>query len=126
MRIAEVQVPDASGDAAKACLIVFSSAGGDVQANIDRWAGQVHDIHGQPAKPQVEKKTIEGVPVTIVELEGSYANMGEAVPRENWMLRGAIVEGPGGLLFIKMTGPAGQMNAAASGFDTMIGGLKKQ
>jgi hypothetical protein len=125
MRLAEVQVPDASGDAAKACVVAFSSAGGDVQANLDRWAGQVHDASGQPVKPNVQVRTIGGMKVTIADLTGAYSGMGEPAPHANWTLRGAIIETPGSLLFVKMTGPAEQMAAAAPGFDAMIDGLKK-
>jgi hypothetical protein len=126
MRLAEVTVADASGDAAKACSIVFSQAGGDIQANIDRWAGQVKDASGQPSKPNVQKKTVAGVNVTIAEMTGSYAGMGDAAPKPNTTLRAAIVETAEGMLFIKMTGPAEPMAAAAAGFNSMIDGMKKQ
>jgi hypothetical protein len=125
MRLAEIQVPDASGDAAKMCTIAFSTAGGDVQANIDRWAGQVHDAAGQAAVPKSESRSVAGMKVTITELSGSYAGMGEATPRTNWMLRGAIIESPDGLLFIKMTGPEGPMASAAAAFNVMVDGLTK-
>lgn len=125
MRLAEIQVPDASGDAAKACSIAFSTAGGDVQSNIDRWAGQVHDASGQPATPKTDSRTVGGLKVTVTELAGSYAGMGDPAPHTNWMLRGAIIETPQGLLFVKMTGPAEQMAASAKAFNAMIDGLKK-
>jgi hypothetical protein len=125
MRLAEILVPDASGDPAKSCSITFSSAGGDVQSNIDRWAGQVKDASGQPSKPTVQTKTIAGVNVTIAEMTGSYAGMGDASPKPNTTLRGAIIEGPGAPVFIKMTGPADAMAAAATGFNAMIDGMKK-
>ena len=51
--------------------------------------------------------------------------MGEAAPHLKWLLRGAIVETPDGLLFIKMTGPAEQMASTAAAFNAMIDGLKK-
>ena len=125
MRLAEIQVPDASGDAAKACSVVFSTAGGDVQSNISRWAGQVQDASGQPAAPQTQTRTVGDLKVTVTELTGSYAGMGESAPHTNWMLRGAIIETPTGLLFIKMTGPAEQMTAAATAFNAMIDGAKR-
>jgi hypothetical protein len=124
MRLAEVQVPDATGDPAKACLVTFSTAGGDVQANIDRWATQVRDAAGQPAKPDVQKRTVGGMNVTIAELTGAYSGMGDPTPRPNWTMRGAIIEAPGELVFVKMTGPAEQMAAAGPGFDRMIDGAK--
>jgi len=125
MRLAEVLVADPSGDAAKACIAVFSTAGGDVQSNIDRWAGQVRDAAGQPGKALVQKQTVAGIPVTTVEITGTYSGMGDLGPHNNWTLRGAIVEEPGTTLFIKMTGPADQMAAAAPGFASMVGGFKK-
>ena len=126
MRLAEVAVPDASTDPAKACSITFSTAGGEIQANIDRWAGQVLDSSGAPSKPNVTKRQVAGMAVTTAEMTGKYAGMGDSTPRENWTMRASIIETPGGLLFIKMTGPAEQMAAAAKSFDAMVDGLKKQ
>lgn len=125
MRLAEVQVPDASGDAAKVCTVVFSTAGGDVESNIARWAGQVKDEAGQPSKYQDATKTVAGMTVHTVEMTGAFANMGETTPHQNWMLRGSVVETPGGLLFVKMTGPREQMAAAAGAYAAMIEGMKK-
>lgn len=126
MRLAEALVPDASGDAAKACSVAFSTAGGEVQANIDRWAGQVLDASGAPSKPKITKRQVGGMPVTTAEMTGTYAGMGDTAPHTNWTMRAAIVETPGGLLFIKMTGPAEQMAASAASFDAMVDGLKKE
>jgi hypothetical protein len=128
MRLAEVQAPDPSGDPARVCTVVFATAGGDVQANIDRWALQVKDAAGGASKPKVETRTVNGLTVHVAEMSGSYANMGEQTPHSNWTLRGAIIETTdgGGLLFVKMTGPAEQMAAAGPGFSAMIDGMKKQ
>jgi hypothetical protein len=132
-RLAELQLPDPSGDPAKTCTTAFSIAGGDPKANISRWAGQVTDASGYPGTPQVSERTVEGVKVTIVELTGSYTNtMGNEPKRDNWMMRAAIIEGlpdpaaQGEALFIKMTGPADRMAGAGQAFNAMIDGLKKQ
>ncbi len=125
MRLAEAVVADASGDPAKVCSVVFSTAGGSVEDNVARWSGQVRDAAGQPATPKSEKRTINGLPVTVVSMEGSFAGMGDPAPRPNWMLRGAIVETPSGLLFIKMNGPAQQMTAAGDAFTKMVDSIKK-
>jgi len=126
MRLPEAKAPDASGDAAKACGVVFSTAGGEVQANIDRWAGQVRDAEGKPATPKISKRTVAGFPATIAEMSGTYsAGMGDTAQHAGWMLRGIIVESPSGLLFIKMTGPAEQMAAAGKAFDQMLDEAKK-
>ncbi len=125
MRLAEAEVADASGDAAKSCLVVFSTAGGTVADNIARWSGQVHDAKGQPVTARPETRTVSGMSVTIVELAGSFAGMGDAAPKANWLLRGAIIETTEGLLFIKMTGPAASMAAAADGFTALVNSVKK-
>ncbi len=125
MRLAEIQVPGASGDAAKACTIVFSTAGGTVQSNMDRWAGQVTGVSGGPAKSDVTSRDVAGLKVSIGEFTGTFAGMGDSPAKQDWMLRGAIIEAPGGLLFVKMTGPAESMTAAGPAFHAMIDGLSK-
>lgn len=124
MRLAELQVADPSNDAGKACVVAFTSAGGDVQSNIARWAGQMRDAAGQPAKADVTQREIGGFHVSVVELAGAYQGMGEAAKPE-WMLRGAIVETPGGLLFVKMTGPASGMGPAAAGWRALVDSIAK-
>ena len=125
MRLAEIQVPDASGDASKACVIAFSTAGGDVASNIARWAGQVKSAAATPPKAEVRTQEVAGMKVSTVEFEGAYSGMGDASPKADWMLRGSIVEMPQGLLFVKMTGPAAQMKAAGTAYKAMIDGMKK-
>lgn len=105
-------------------MITFSSAGGDVQSSIARWAGQVQDASGQPSAPAVQTRSVQGLTVHIAEMTGTYSGMNEA-PRSGWTLRGAIIGAPSGLLFIKMTGPAEPMAAAAAGYGGMIDGLTR-
>ncbi len=97
--------------------------GGSTQANIDRWASQVPD-----GEPEITNLTVSGVPVTIVAIEGTYEDgppMGTKVQRRRWALRGAIIEGPRGMVFIKMTGPREAVAGAAGAFDGMVRGMKK-
>ncbi len=125
MRLAEAIVADASGDPAKACVVVFSTAGGSVEENIARWSGQVLDAEGKPAVAKSESRTAGGMKATVVEFTGSFAGMGDAGRKQNWMLRGAIIETPAGLLFIKMNGPVEQMNPLAAGFASLVDSVKK-
>ncbi len=125
MRLAEALVPDVGGDASKSCLVVFSTAGGGVDDNIARWSGQVRDAKGQPVQGTSKSHTINGVKASVVEMTGSFAGMGDGAAKENWTLRGAIIEAPEGLLFIKMTGPAASVSAAANDFDVLVQSLKK-
>jgi len=121
MRLAEIHVPGAGGDAAQACLVVFSSAGGTVQSNMDRWQGQVK---GGTAGERVEQQ-VGGMKVTTAEFVGTYAGMGEGPAKEGWMLRGSIVETPAGLLFIKMTGPKAAMEGQRDAFHAMVASIAK-
>ncbi len=71
MRLAEAEVPDASGDPAKTCLVVFSTAGGSVDDNITRWSGQVRDGAGQPVAPKKTARTVGGLNVTVRRQRGA-------------------------------------------------------
>lgn len=122
MRLAELHV---GADPASECVAVFSTAGGSVQSNIDRWAGQVTPAPGAAPAPATSRD-IAGMKVTTAEFVGSYAGMGDAAPRDNWMLRGAIIETPGGLLFIKMTGPAEPMTAARPAFEALLDSISRR
>lgn len=125
MRIAEAIAPDAANDPAKSALVVFSTAGGSVEENVARWSSQVRDASGMPVTPKSETKTVDGMTVTVVEMTGTFSGMGVDGTRENWTLRGAVIQAPQGLLFVKMTGPAETMAAQASNFATLVASLKK-
>jgi hypothetical protein len=126
MRLAEIRVPSAEGDTAPDCVIAISTAGGTVEGNITRWAGQVRTADGSPTVAQPMTAVADGLAVTMVELEGSYVGMGTAPAQDGWMLRGAIVETPQGLLFVKMTGPIEPMRSAGEAFRYMITALSRQ
>lgn len=125
MRLAELHLPDSSGDPSKACIAVFSSAGGGVEANIARWAGQVRNESGQPATPTVSTREVAGMNVHFVEISGAFSpGMGDTRTYQNWTVRGAIIETPRGLLFIKVTGPAEAMAGARAAFEEMVASLR--
>lgn len=97
MRAAELHVKDA--------VAAFSMAGGSVDANIDRWAGQF--VGG--AEPKVEEREINGISVTLVELSGTYLDGGMFGPkteRPDYTMLAAIIPGAQTSVFIKMTGPS--------------------
>ncbi len=90
--------------------VTVSRAGGSTQANIDRWLGQFVDQQGQPNEPAGQyERTVAGFDATVVESFGAYLEggmFGTPTRRENFGLLGAVVETPGSSTFIKMTGPA--------------------
>jgi hypothetical protein len=131
MRVATYQIPKAAGDQDEAeCAVYFFGAGqgGDVQANLARWLGQ---FAGPPAKwDRMEKKDVSGVPVTEVDEAGTFLWSAspmspDKTPKQGWRLLGAIVEAPGGTVFVKMTGPAATVAAAKAGFESLVGSIAK-
>lgn len=121
MRAAELHVGD--------CLTTFSVAGGSVDANIARWAAQVTSAEGRPVEPRISNQTINGLPVTLVELQGTYADgmpgTGVSTPRQNWVVLGAIVEAGRGNIFVKLIGPAESANEHAAGWDALIASIRR-
>lgn len=132
MRAATYITPAAKGDSEGAECAVFTNIGGGVQANIDRWIGQFEQADGSSsaAKAKQKKETINGFAVTTVDLTGTFAGGGMAMgqpstKKPNYRLLGAIVEGPNGEVFFKLTGPAKTVAAAQSEFQTMLKSVKK-
>ncbi len=107
MRKAQLQVPGT--DAAKSADITFFHFGeggaGGIEANAQRWLKQ---FTGKAGAEKIEPQEIAGVKVTLVSTEGTFSSGmpgGEAKPMENHALLGAMIDNPGGLVFVKMTGP---------------------
>jgi hypothetical protein len=113
------------------CAVYFFGLGqgGSIQANIDRWEGQFKAPGGKPASAKVAKINIHGLPVTTIDVSGEYSGMpGPAAPPvsvSDYRLLGAIIEGPGGNVFIKFTGPAKTMAANQSKFQQLLASFEK-
>lgn len=130
MRAATYSIPAAEGDPEPAECAVFyfgSSQGGSVDANIDRWVSQF-ETGNPPAKSDRE---VNGMKVTLVQIAGAYLSpagpmMQSQGKKDNFRLLGAIVEGPQGSVFFKLTGPAKTVGECEKEFDAMVGSLSKQ
>ena len=126
MRAATYMVDDAE------CVVYFfgQGQGGGVQANIDRWKGQFSQPDGKPVAAKTGKRTIHGLPVTTVEVAGSYAGMAgpmgaPAAPKPGYRMLGAIVENPGGNVFLKFAGPAKTITANQAKFEQLLSSFHK-
>ncbi len=129
MRAATYTLPPAPGGSGAAeCAVYFfgTGQGGSVEANLERWKGQILSPAGKPANATVQKRTIHGMPVTTIDSSGSYEGMGDKSAATNHRLLGAIVEGPGGNVFIKCTGPAKTISANQPQFDQLLGSFEKE
>lgn len=133
MRAATYPIAPAPGDRAAAeCAVYFfgPGQGGGVQANLDRWEGQFKTAGGKPAPAKVTKITIHGLPVTTVDVSGEYSGMAgptatAPVIVSGYRLLGAIIEGPGGNLFIKFTGPAKTVAANSAKYQQLLSSFEK-
>ena len=130
---AEFEAPAAKGDEIAGRLTVMG-AGGDVKANIDRWYGQFVQPDGSATKDKakVEKKTVGGNPVHIVDISGTYKDMpggpnagGKAINRENYRMLAAIIETKAaGNYFIKFYGPNATIAENEKAFQELLLSLK--
>jgi hypothetical protein len=125
MRAATYTVGDAE------CVINFfgPGQGGPVDANMTRWKGQF-TVNGAPAPGKVATKTIHGLTVNTLDIQGTYAGMGGPMmsplaPQANTRMLAAIVEGPGGNIFVKLTGPVKTVTANAAKFDELLNSVHK-
>jgi hypothetical protein len=130
MRVAEFVIPKAPGDAEDGELVVyfFGGSGGSVDANIDRWVGQMQQPAAAPGTPRREALTVHGLKVTAVDVTGTY--IAEVRPgaterhnKPGFRLRAAVIETPRGPYYIKMTGPAPTIAAADADFKAFVGSL---
>lgn len=134
MRAATYSIALAAGDQGIAeCVVNYfgPGQGGGTEANVERWKGQVLGADGKPAAAKVTKRTVRGVPITIVDASGTYTGMGGpmmggAKPVPGYRLLGAIAEGPGGNVFFKLTGPAKTIGAQEKQFEQLISSIQPE
>jgi len=114
------------------CVVYFfgQGQGGSIDANLARWSGQV-TRDGKPAPAKTGKKTVHGLNVTTMETTGTYVatggmNMASQAPKADVRMLAAIVEGPGGNIFIKFTGPVKTIAANTAKFDSLVNSFQKE
>lgn len=129
MRAAEYGVRD-HADAELTVFHFGAGQGGSVDENVNRWVGQFAQPDGRPSRDvaAVEHTTVNGVAITTVEVRGTFAGMGggggEAPARTGWRMLGAIAEGPGGMVFFKLTGPEDAIDEAEQAFRDLVQSIR--
>ena len=126
MRKAQLRVIDPANPTGPGAEVAFfnfgTGQGGGVDQNISRWVGQFDKP--DTLNPVVEKAEIKGTKITRVRVEsGTFSSGmpgGPTTPMQNYGLYGAILESPQGDVFIKMTGPAALVKAAAADFEGLV------
>ena len=135
MRVAEFTLPRADGDAEDAELVVyyFGGQGGSIDANIQRWVGQMQQPDGKPSAAVARKQTrsLNGLTVALVDVDGTY--VAETAPgaaarhnKPHFRLRAGVVETPTGPYFIKLTGPEKTVTKWDKAYDQFVGSIKVQ
>lgn len=122
MRKAELRFEDGQ-DAANVVFFHFGPGqGGSVQANVERWLGQFVEPLEQ-LEAQTAKQDINGTSVTLLQAQGTYLSgmPGQTPePMPGFGMRGAILESPGGDVYVRMTGPKAVVAKAGAAFDKMV------
>lgn len=97
-------------------IAVLPGDAGGVEANINRWVGQM----GQPALDEaaiaaLPKIALLGQQAPLVESAGDFTNMrGESIA--NYKMLGSLVATDTHMIFVKMTGPAAEVDAQRENF----------
>lgn len=132
MRVSQYQLPAAEGDAEAASLVVYyfgAGQGGSVNANLERWIGQMQT--GSSEKAKTETTTVNGLKVTLLDVSGTYAggDMGgggmggggaAAQTKPNFRMRAGVIETPKGAYFIKLVGPQKTVNRWDQSFQEFV------
>ncbi|HED63932.1 MAG TPA: hypothetical protein ENJ09_00090 [Planctomycetes bacterium] len=123
MRAAQFRIP--GGDGTSLVIFFFGvGGGGGVEANMDRWVGQVTQPDGGDSKA-VAKRTDEergAIRLHHLDVTGNYGGMGGET-HTNWRLLGTVVECDGGPYFFKLTGPAESVEAAKADFERLLASI---
>ena len=115
MRVAQFRLPRVPGDSEDGELAVFhfGGSGGGVEANLERWIGQMEQPDGRSsfAVASTTAFDADGLAVTLLDVPGTYAaavrpGAAERLRKPGFRLLAAVVETPAGPWFFKLTGPA--------------------
>jgi hypothetical protein len=135
MRKAQYTLQPVGGDAAAAEVNAYyfgPSAGGSVDANLERWIGQMKTPEGSATDTDVERRDFEvaGLKTHLVAVNGSYdPGMGRPMGgggevHDGYRLVGVVVEAPEGNVFFKLTGPRATAEAMEHDLVRMIEGIQ--
>jgi hypothetical protein len=133
MRVAEFVIPRADGDTEDGELVVyyFGIGAGTVDANVERWLGQIRQPDGSSTKDKARRssQTVNGLRVTLVDVAGTYVaevrpGATERFNKPGFRLRAAVVETPRGPYYIKMTGPTKTIGGEDAAFTAFLDSVR--
>lgn len=133
MRAANYSFGPIEGEKDSATMAVYffgENSGGAVMDNIERWIGQMKTADGKdPHASAIQQEiTVAGMAAHVVELPGTYAAGGmmgsPATPKENYRMTAIVLEGPGGNVFFKLTGPIKTAQKMSEAFAAILMNVK--
>ena len=128
MRVAQYRLPGDAGDASLVVYFFGVGQGGSVEANLDRWIGQMKQPDGSSSreKAKTETTTVNGMKVTLLDVTGTYSagdmtgGGGAAADKPNSRMRAGVIETNRGAYYIKLVGPEKTVSRWDSGFMAFI------
>jgi hypothetical protein len=127
MRLAQAVVPGSAGPGELAVFHFGAGQGGGVDANFERWLGQVEVPADRP--PERGELTAGEFRISWIDAHGtllpSAMGSGPATPQPGFRLLGAVVEGQGGPWFFKVTGPETTLAAEREAFFALLRGVRR-
>lgn len=133
MRVAEFTLPRSPADREDGELVVyfFGGSGGSVDANLERWIGQMQQPDGRPSKDRARRteRQVNGLGVTMLDVSGTYVaevrpGSTERHNKPRFSMRAAVVTTPKGPYFVKAVGPAETMGRWNDAFEKFIASLR--
>jgi len=125
----EFEIPKAEGDELPGRVTVMG-AGGDVQANIERWKNQFKPVEGEEVKVDKKQSKVLEQDVYLVDIKGTYIDKPSpmspqpGVERPKYRMYSAIIATDAGQYFVKAYGPEKTMEKAAPAIQKMVEGMK--
>jgi hypothetical protein len=119
MRNAQLEIARGH-DKAEITFFHFGGGSGTPAGNIARWFGQ---FPGSEEQRKTESTEVGGVKITIATTEGTFSSGmpgGPTSPMPGYALCGAILEHPGGDVYVKMTGPAALVKSSTETLKKMV------
>ncbi len=127
----EFSIPASKGDEQDGRMTVMS-AGGGVEANVDRWYGQFTQPDGKPTKDVAKRSRLKlaDQDVHIVDISGTYTDMRGPVARgparEDYRMLGAIIPTKEADFYVKFYGPRQTVAEHEKAFLRMIESLERR
>lgn len=131
-KIVQHEFQVSSDDSEKIARITMMAAGGDIDANINRWKGQFSG--GDEKSGTIQTKEVGEITVHLVDINGTFADSmgggpfsgGRKVQRKDHAMTGAILQTKEGRkFFVKLVGPKGIVDANRKAFGEMIESIQK-